>query len=143
MGHNLMTDTGAVAARRPFKVYQYRGIECGELATRPLQDVFALMNSRKRRRATRGLTEAEVRFYNKCQEAVRNCVPGEKPAVVRTMKRNIIVVPQMIGSIVQVYNGMKFVTIEIKPEMISLYLGEMAVSKKTVNHLKARSSKKR
>merc|ERR1711915_138158 len=135
-----MTETAANRSRA-FRIYHYRDIECGELSTQSLEKAFSLMNCRQRRRAARGIHESEVRFYSKCQAAVKNCPMGEKPVPVRTMKRNIIVVPQMIGSVVQCYNGQKFVTIDIKPEMIGLYLGEMAVSKRTVNHLKAKSKK--
>ena len=38
--------------------------------------------------------------------------------------RNIIIVPEMTGSIVGVYNGKTFNQVEIKLEMIGHYLGE-------------------
>lgn len=38
----------------------------------------------------------------------------EKPDVVKTHLRNMIVVPEMIGSIVGVYNGKTFNQVEIK-----------------------------
>lgn len=38
----------------------------------------------------------------------------EKPEVVKTHLRNMIVVPEMIGSIVGVYNGKTFNQVEIK-----------------------------
>ena len=40
--------------------------------------------------------------------------PGEKPEVVKTHLRNMIIVPEMIGSVVGVYNGKVFNTVEIK-----------------------------
>lgn len=40
--------------------------------------------------------------------------PGEKPEPVRTHLRNMIIVPEMIGSIIGVYNGKTFNQVEIK-----------------------------
>merc|ERR1712228_271940 len=42
---------------------------------------------------------------------------NEKPDVVKTHLRNMVVVPEMTGSIVGVYNGKVFTQVEIKPEM--------------------------
>ncbi len=38
----------------------------------------------------------------------------EKPAVVKTQLRNMIVVPEMIGSVVGIHNGKAFNQVEIK-----------------------------
>ena len=38
----------------------------------------------------------------------------EKPEVVKTHLRNMIILPEMIGSIVGVYNGKTFNQVEIK-----------------------------
>ena len=40
----------------------------------------------------------------------------------------------MIGSIVGVYNGKSFVTVDIKPEMVGHYLGEFSITYKPVTH---------
>ena len=62
------------------------------------------------------------------------CVPMEKPAPVKTHLRNMIVVPDMIGAIVGVYNGKEFNGIEIKPEMTGHHLAEFALSYKPTRH---------
>ena len=59
---------------------------------------------------------------------------NEKPDVVKTHLRNFIVLPEMTGSVVGVYNGKTFNQIEIKPEMIGHYLGEFSISYKPVKH---------
>jgi small subunit ribosomal protein S15e len=41
-------------------------------------------------------------------QAKMEASPGEKPDAVRTHLRNMIVVPEMIGSVVGVYNGKTF-----------------------------------
>ena len=52
----------------------------------------------------------------------KECPPNEKPDIVKTHLRNMIVVPEMTGSIVGVYNAKVFTQVEIKPEMIGHYL---------------------
>lgn len=64
----------------------------------------------------------------------REAPPGEKPEPVRTHLRNMIIVPEMIGSIIGVYNGKTFNQVEIKPEMIGHYLAEFSISYKPVKH---------
>lgn len=64
----------------------------------------------------------------------KDAPPGEKPEPVRTHLRNMIIVPEMIGSIIGVYNGKTFNQVEIKPEMIGHYLAEFSISYKPVKH---------
>ena len=52
----------------------------------------------------------------------------------KTHVRSMIITPEMIGSIVGVYNGKQFCGIEIKPEMVGHYLGEFAITYKPVRH---------
>ncbi|KAG1437948.1 hypothetical protein G6F56_012855 [Rhizopus delemar] len=46
----------------------------------------------------------------------------------------MIIVPEMIGSVVGVYNGKSFTQVEIKPEMTGHYLGEFSITYKPVKH---------
>lgn len=46
----------------------------------------------------------------------------------------MIIVPEMIGSQIAVYNGKCFNQIEIKPEMMGHYLAEFSCSYKPVRH---------
>ena len=48
--------------------------------------------------------------------------PGEKPELVKTYLGNMIIVPEMIGSIVGVYNSKTFNQVNIKSEMIDMNL---------------------
>ena len=52
----------------------------------------------------------------------KECPPNEKPDIVTTHLRNMIVVSEITGSIVGVYNGKVFTQVEIKPKMIGHYL---------------------
>ena len=54
--------------------------------------------------------------------------PLDKPEAVKTHLRNMLIVPEMIGSQVAVYNGKVFNHVEIKPEMVGHYLGEFSIT---------------
>jgi small subunit ribosomal protein S15e len=65
---------------------------------------------------------------SKLRKAKTEAPPNEKPATVKTHLRNMIVVPEMIGSVIGIYNGKLFNTVEIKPEMTGHYLAEFSIS---------------
>ena len=46
----------------------------------------------------------------------------------------MVIVPEMIGSVVGVYNGKVFNNVEIKPDMIGTYLGEYSITYRPVAH---------
>ncbi|ONH70883.1 hypothetical protein BOH78_4906 [Pichia kudriavzevii] len=83
-----------------------------------------------------------MHLINKLRKAKVNAPANEKPAVVKTHLRNMIVVPEMIGSVVGIYNGKVFNTVEIKPEMVGHYLGEFSITYNPVQHGKASTGSK-
>jgi small subunit ribosomal protein S15e len=48
--------------------------------------------------------------------------------------RDMIVMPEMVGSVVGIYNGKQFNNVEVKGEMIGHYLGEFSLSYQPVMH---------
>ncbi|XP_047096438.1 40S ribosomal protein S15-like [Lolium rigidum] len=97
-------------------------------------DLVQLLHARGRRKFKRGLSRKALALMAKLRKAKREAPAGEKPKSVRTHLRNIIIVPEMIGSIISVYNGKFVIQIEIKPEMIGHYLGEFSFTYKPVKH---------
>ena len=93
-----------------------------------------LMHARGRRRFSHGLKRKPMALVKKLRKAKKEAPPSEKPEIVKTHLRNMIIVPEMVGSIVGVYNGKTFNQVEIKPEMIGHYLGEFSVTYKPVKH---------
>lgn len=69
--------------------------------------------------------------------------PNEKPALVKTHLRNMVVVPEMIGSVIGVYNGKVFNTVEVRPEMVGHYLGEFSITYTPVRHGRAGNASSR
>ncbi|MER0387602.1 30S ribosomal protein S19, partial [Vibrio vulnificus] len=70
----------------------------------------------------------------KLRKAKKEAPAGEKPDAVRTHLRNMVIIPEMIGSVVGVYNGKTFNQVEIKPDMVGHYLGEFSITYKPVGH---------
>ncbi|KAH9417546.1 ribosomal protein S15 [Dermatophagoides pteronyssinus] len=116
-------ETAAAAAqvpkKRTFKKYSYRGVDLEQLLDKSNKDLMELFPARARRKLSRGMKQAAAM---------------EKPEVVKTHLRDMIILPEMVGSVVGVYNGKVFNQVEIKPEMIGHYLGEFSVTYKPVKH---------
>ena len=64
-----------------------------------------LVHARARRRFQRGLKRKPMGLIKKLRKAKKEAAPNEKPAVVKTHLRDMIIVPEMIGSVVGIYNG--------------------------------------
>jgi small subunit ribosomal protein S15e len=124
----------AAARKRTFKKFSFRGIDLENLLDLSNDQLMNLVHARARRRFKRGLGRKPVSLLKKLRKSKKECLPNEKPAVVKTHLRNMIIVPEMIGSIVGVYNGKVFNAVEIKPEMIGHYLGEFSITYKPVKH---------
>ncbi|OVA05319.1 Ribosomal protein S19/S15 [Macleaya cordata] len=120
--------------RRTFRKFSFRGVDLDALLDMSTDELVKLFHARARRRFQRGLKRKPMALIKKLRKAKREAPPGEKPEPVRTHLRNMIIVPEMIGSIIGVYNGKTFNQVEIKPEMISHYLAEFSISYKPVKH---------
>ncbi|KAG9438975.1 hypothetical protein H6P81_019140 [Aristolochia fimbriata] len=129
-----MEADGAQPKRRTFKKFSFRGVDLDQLLDMGTDELVKLFTARARRRFQRGLKRKPMALIKKLRKAKREAPPGEKPEPVRTHLRNMIIVPEMIGSIVGVYNGKTFNQVEIKPEMIGHYLAEFSISYKPVKH---------
>merc|ERR1712169_133036 len=86
------------------------------------------------RRINRGLKRRPMGLIKKLRKAKQEAKPNEKPDPVKTHLRDMIVVPEMIGSVIAIYSGKEFNQVEIKPEMVGHYLAEFSISYKPVKH---------
>lgn len=96
-----------------------------DLSSEQLRDV---VHARARRRFNRGLKRKPMGLIKKLRKAKQEAKPNEKPDLVKTHLRNMIIVPEMIGSVVGIYSGKEFNQVEIKPEMVGHYLAEFSIS---------------
>merc|ERR1712031_68933 len=132
-----MADDQAAAElkkKRTFRKFTYRGVDLDQLLDMNNEQLMELFPCRVRRKISRGLKRKPMALIKKLRKKKKECPVNEKPDVVKTHLRNMVVVPEMTGSIVGVYNGKVFTQVEIKPEMIGHYLGEFSISYKPVKH---------
>merc|ERR1712099_127168 len=92
---------------------------------------------RMRRKFSRGIGRKPIALLKKLRKAKRETAYGEKPEAVKTHLRNMVIVPEMIGSVVGVYNGKQYINVEVKPEMVGHYTGEFSITKKPIKHGRA------
>jgi len=88
----------------------------------------------RRKLLVRGLKRKHNLLLKKLRKAKKAAPAGEKPETVRTHLRDMIILPEMIGSVCGVYNGKSFTGVECKPEMLGHNLGEFSLSYKPVRH---------
>lgn len=70
----------------------------------PSADVSSqLVHARARRRFQRGLKSKPMRLIKKLRKAKKEAAANEKPSMVKTHLRDMLIVPEMIGSVVGVY----------------------------------------
>lgn len=114
--------------KRSFKKFTFRGVDLDKLLDLTPEELLPLFTSRVRRRLQRPLKRKHKTLIKKLKNAKKNTGPLEKPAIVKTHLRDLVITPELIGSIVAIYNGKLFNPIEIKPEMVGMYTGEFSMS---------------
>ena len=108
--------------------FLYRGHTIDELRDMSMDDFIRLLPSRKRRSLLRGLSNGQRTLLEK----LRSTPPEEKP--VKTHTRDLIILPEMVGRTLRVYNGREFVPVRISEKMVGHYLGEFSITNSPVRH---------
>lgn len=117
--------------RKSLNKISFRGVDAETLLGMSTEEFKPLLNTRGQRKLTRGIPKSHEKFLAKLQKKKAEA-NGQKPAIVKTHLRNCLVVPEMIGSVVAVYNGKVFNVVDIRPEMLGRYLGEFSITYKPV-----------
>ncbi len=112
------------------KQIKFRGKTIEELKNLSVREFAKYVKSNERRSILRQFQELEE-FINL---AKRKLSKGKK---VRTHKRSLVIVPEMVGMKVQIYNGQNFIPLEITGEMLGHRFGEFALTRAKIKHGKA------
>jgi len=112
------------------KEFKYRGKNLEELKEMDTREFAKLLPSKQRRFVLRNFQEIEY-FVSRCK------TKQSRKKKIRTHKRNIVIVPQLVGMNIQVYNGREFIPIEIVGEMLGHVLGEFSLTRAKIQHSKA------
>lgn len=119
-----------------WKKFRYRGRSLEELMQISIEELAKLLPARQRRSLLRGFTPAQRRLLAKIRRIKRKYEEGKlkKLPVIKTHVRDMIILPEMIGLTIAVYNGKEFIPVRITPWMIGHYLGEFSPTTKIVQH---------
>lgn len=106
--------------------FTYKGTDTEELNKFSLEDFSKLLKSRARRSLRRGLSSEQKKLLEDI---------GKNPKKFhRTHNREMVIVPEMLGVKIGLYNGKEFVILEMKDYMLGHRLGEFATTRKQVKH---------
>ena len=104
--------------------------EVTQEVTQDVREFSKYLKSRQRRTVLRQFQEIE-KFVNRSKEKIA------KNKSIKTHQRDLVVVPEMVGMKIQIYNGNRFVPAEIIEEMLGHKLGELAPTRGRVKHGKS------
>ncbi|MBI2652634.1 30S ribosomal protein S19 [Candidatus Woesearchaeota archaeon] len=107
------------------KEFTFKGKTTDELQKMSLNELAQLLTTRQRRTIKRGFTEQQKILLKKSRGNGKN---------IETHCRDMIILPEMIGKTIKVYQGKEFVPIMIGSDMIGHYLGEFVLTRKKVTH---------
>lgn len=109
------------------KEFTYKGKTIEELKKISLKEFAELLVARQRRSLLRNLQKTQ-----KFLERMKN--KEKKGKKMKTHRRDVVVVPEMVGKEVSVYKGNNFELIKINEKMLGHKLGEFALTRPKVNH---------
>ena len=117
-----------------WKSFRYRGFTLDELLKMPMEEFIKLLPARQRRSLRRGLKPCHRQLLEKVRRAKEVMAKTGKQIPIKTHCRDMIILPEMVGLTIQVYNGITFIPVPISPWHIGHYLGEFALTTKIVQH---------
>jgi small subunit ribosomal protein S19 len=120
-----------IELRPEWKRFRYRGKSLEELLSMSLDEFVQLLPARERRSLMRGLTPAQRKLLNKIRTLRK---AGKSDVMIKTHVRDMIILPEMVGLTIAVYNGKEYVPVRVTPEMIGHRLGEFSHTTKLVHH---------
>jgi len=106
--------------------FTFHGKSFEEINEMNLDEFGKLLKSRQRRSLKRGLTEKQKKLLEK--------ISKDPKKFHRTRSREMMILPEMVGTRIGVHNGKEYVALDIKPEMLGHRLGEFAMTRKKVAH---------
>ena len=116
------------------KIFKYKGYTLEELQEMSLEEVMKLYPARQRRSLKRGFLPRQQKVLDKMRKLNKEGTKDGRPVVVRTHCRDMIVIPEMVGTTFGIYDGHNFVEVKITPEMLGHYFGEYAPTRQRVQH---------
>ena len=109
------------------KQFKFKGMSLEELKALDVREFSKFLTASQRRTVMRQFQEIE-KFVNRAKEKIA------KKKQVKTHTRYIIVVPEMVGMRIMIYNGKTFMPVDIIEEMLGHRFGELAPTRGRIKH---------
>tara|TARA_Y100000310_G_scaffold310852_1_gene356547 strand:+ start:5672 stop:6052 length:381 start_codon:yes stop_codon:yes gene_type:complete len=107
------------------KEFIFRGKNLEEIKKMSINEFADLLPSRKRRSLKRGFSPMQKALLKKISKRDKD---------IETHCRDMIIIPEMLGKIIKVYNGKEFIANVISEDMLGHYLGEFSLTRRGVKH---------
>jgi len=104
--------------------FLYRGRKMADLSKLSIEELAGLFPARQRRSIKRGIAKENKKLLARLKN---------KDSV-RTHIRNMIILPDMVGKRIEIYNGKSFERVEVIPEMVGHFFGEFSMTRGRVQH---------
>lgn len=116
-------------------VQMYRGKTLEELNRLSMNELMKLFPSRVRRSLSRGLHPETRKLLERIRKIKAEMeTTGTQPKRIRTHRRDLLILPEMVGLTIEVHNGKDFIPVEITLDKVGHYIGEFAITNKRVVH---------
>lgn len=109
------------------RIKLYRGKTIEELKQLDIREFAKLLKSRPRRAILRKYDLVDA-FVKRCEKEVA------KNKQIKTQKRDIVIVPGLVGMTIAIHAGKEYFPVKITEEMLGHRLGEFAATRKKVQH---------
>ncbi len=109
------------------KIFNLKGKTLEDLKKMDLREFAKHIKSRERRSILRNFASMEKIIQRWLKE-------NQKNKQIKTHLRDVIIVPQLVGLDLFVYNGKEYTKVTINEEMLGHRLGEFSPTRKVVKH---------
>ncbi len=107
------------------KEFTYRGKNVEELKKMSIDEFSKLIKSEYRRNLKRGIPHAQKVLLDHISK-------GRKK--LKTHSREMIIIPKMMGQVIEVHGGKSFEQVRVTEEMLGRRLGEFVLTRRKVQH---------
>jgi small subunit ribosomal protein S19 len=95
-----------------------------------LNEFIKLIPARQRRTMNRGA----MKTYRQLIEKIKRAKQGSYKKPIKTQARDMVVIPEMIGTMIHIHNGKTYAPLQVTIEMLGHYLGEFTLTRERVKH---------
>lgn len=115
----------------------FKGKTLDQLKTLDVREFAKILPSNRKRNILRNFQNHE-NFLKSVREKFSK---GKKS--IRTHKRDLVILPELVGTKLQIYNGKEFIPVEITFDMIGHKSGEFSLTRSKTKHSKEEKAGKK